>query len=393
MAKTEEEEISVMAPKPFVLNVPDQDIVDLKSRLALTRLPDAAPGDPWAFGSSVDYIRELVAYWKDKFDWRAQEAALNAFPQLKVPLSDIDVHYLHVLGVGPNPYPLLLMHGWPGSVYEFLDIIPRLTDPAKFGGDPRDAFTVIAPSLPGYGLSFRPGQTRFALPQMADCLHELMTEVLGFKRFAVQGGDWGAGVASLIGQKYPSSVCGIHLNLLFAPRDPNVVGSSPEDARYAKQLAHWFKEEVGYQQIQGTKPQTLAFALTDSPAGLAAWMVEKFRTWSDCDGIPENAIDRDRMLANISLYWFTGAIGSSFWPYYARLHAPRWPISPAEPVKVPTGYAAFPKEIIVPPRELAAKTYTDIRRWTVMTKGGHFAAMEQPAALAEEIFQFFRSLR
>jgi pimeloyl-ACP methyl ester carboxylesterase len=304
MAKTEEEEISVMAPKPFVLNVPDQDIVDLKSRLALTRLPDAAPGDPWAFGSSVDYIRELVAYWKDKFDWRAQEAALNAFPQLKVPLSDIDVHYLHVLGVGPNPYPLLLMHGWPGSVYEFLDIIPRLTDPAKFGGDPRDAFTVIAPSLPGYGLSFRPGQTRFALPQMADCLHELMTEVLGFKRFAVQGGDWGAGVASLIGQKYPSSVCGIHLNLLFAPRDPNVVGSSPEDARYAKQLAHWFKEEVGYQQIQGTKPQTLAFALTDSPAGLAAWMVEKFRTWSDCDGIPENAIDRDRMLANISLYWF-----------------------------------------------------------------------------------------
>jgi pimeloyl-ACP methyl ester carboxylesterase len=217
--------------------------------------------------------------------------------------------------------------------------------------------------------------------------------VLGFKRFAVQGGDWGAGVASLIGQKYPSSVCGIHLNLLFAPRDQKVVGSSPDDARYAKQLAHWFKEEIGYQQIQGTKPQTLAFALNDSPAGLAAWMVEKFRTWSDCDGVPENAIDRDRMLANIALYWFTGAIGASFWPYYGRLHAPRWPISPDEPVKVPTGYAAFPKEIIVPPRELAAKTYTDIRRWTVMKKGGHFAAMEQPAALADEVFQFFRPLR
>ena len=382
-----------MAPKPFVLNVPDKDIADLKSRLALTRLPDAAPGEPWAFGSSVDYVRELVAYWKDKFDWRAQEAALNSFPQFKVPLHDIDVHYLKVDGIGPNPYPLLLMHGWPGSVYEFLDIIPRLTDPAKFGGDPRDAFTVIAPSLPGYGLSFRPGQTRFAIPEMADCLHDLMTEVLGFKRFAVQGGDWGAGVASLIGQKYPSSVCGIHLNLLFAPRDQNVIGSSPDDARYAKQLAHWFKEEIGYQQIQGTKPQTLAFALNDSPAGLAAWMVEKFRTWSDCDGVPENAVNRDRMLANIALYWFTGAIGSSFWPYYGRLHAPRWPISPEEPVKVPTGYAAFPKEIIVPPRELAAKTYTDIRRWTAMKKGGHFAAMEQPAALAEEIFQFFGPLR
>jgi microsomal epoxide hydrolase len=382
-----------MAPQPFALSIPDQDIADLKSRLALTRLPDAAPGEPWAFGSSVDYVRELVAYWKDRFDWRAQEAALNAFPQFKVPLSGIDVHYLHVRGTGPNPYPLLLMHGWPGSVYEFLDIIPRLTDPAKFGGDARDAFTVIAPSLPGYGLSFKPGQTRFAIPEMADCLHDLMTEVLGFKTFAVQGGDWGAGVASLIGQKYPSSVCGIHLNLLFAPRDQNVVGSSPDDERYARQLAHWTKEEIGYQQIQGTKPQTLAFALTDSPAGLAAWMVEKFRTWSDCDGVPENAINRDRMLANISLYWFTGAIGSSFWPYYGRLHAPRWPISPAEPVNVPTGYAAFPKEIIIPPRDLAAKTYTDIRRWTVMTKGGHFAAMEQPAALAEEVFQFFRPLR
>ena len=382
-----------MAPQSFVLNIPDQDIADLNVRLALTRLPDAAPGEPWAFGSSVDYVRDLVAYWKDRFDWRAQEAALNAFAQFRVPLSGIDVHYLHVGGVGPNPYPLLLMHGWPGSVYEFLDIIPRLTDPARFGGDPRDAFTVIAPSLPGYGLSFRPGQTRFAIPEMADCLHGLMSEVLGFKTFAVQGGDWGAGVASLIGQKYPASVCGIHLNLLFAPRDQNVVGSSPEHERYAKQLAHWSKEEIGYQQIQGTKPQTLAFALNDSPAGLAAWMVEKFRSWSDCDGVPENAISRDRMLANISLYWFTGAIGSSFWPYYGRLHAPRWPISPAEPVTVPTGYAAFPKEIIVPPRELAAKTYTDIRRWTVMKKGGHFAAMEQPAALAEEVFQFFRPLR
>ena len=381
-----------MTPQPFTLDVPDAAIADLKTRLGLTRFPDAAPGEPWAFGSSVAYVRDLVAYWKDDFDWRIEEAALNAFPQFKVPLHDIDLHYLQVPGVGPNPYPLLLMHGWPGSVYEFIDIIPRLIDPARFGGDARDAFTVIAPSLPGYGLSFKPGQKRFILQDIAACLHDLMTDVLGFRQFAVQGGDWGAGVASIIGQQYPSSVCGIHVNLLFAPRDPTASGGTAEEQRYFEILRHWLKEETGYQQIQGTKPQTLAFAMTDSPAGLAAWIAEKFRSWSDCDGVPENAISRDRMLANISLYWFTGAIGSSFWPYYGRLHS-NWPLSPSQPVTVPTGYAAFPREIIVPPRSIAERTYTNIQRWTVMRKGGHFAAMEQPAALAAEIQQFFRELR
>jgi pimeloyl-ACP methyl ester carboxylesterase len=381
-----------MTPQPFTLDVPAAAIADLKTRLGLTRFPDAAPGEPWAFGSSVAYVRDLVAYWKDDFDWRIEEAALNAFPQFKVPLHDIDLHYLQVPGVGPNPYPLLLMHGWPGSVYEFIDIIPRLTDPARFGGDARDAFTVIAPSLPGYGLSFKPGQKRFILQDIAACLHDLMTDVLGFRQFAVQGGDWGAGVASIIGQQYPSSVCGIHVNLLFAPRDPTASGGTAEEQRYFEILRHWLKEETGYQQIQGTKPQTLAFAMTDSPAGLAAWIAEKFRSWSDCDGVPENAISRDRMLANISLYWFTGAIGSSFWPYYGRLHS-NWPLSPSQPVTVPTGYAAFPREIIVPPRSIAERTYTNIQRWTVMRKGGHFAAMEQPAALAAEIQQFFRELR
>ena len=381
-----------MVPQPFVLSIPDAAITDLKSRLGLTRFPDAAPGEPWAYGASVDYIRDLVAYWKDHFDWRAQEAALNEFSQFKTSLHDVDLHYLYVRGVGPNPYPLLLLHGWPGSVYEFLDIIPRLTDPVRFGGDPGDAFSVIAPSLPGCGLSFKPGQKRFILQDMAACLHDLMTETLDFGKFAVQGGDWGAGIASIIGQRFPSSVCGIHLNLLFAPRDPTAGAASPEQKRYADKLTHWLKEETGYQQIQGTKPQTLAFGLTDSPAGLAAWIAEKFRSWSDCDGIPENAVSRDRMLANISLYWFTAAIGSSFWPYYGRLHSP-WPISPAAPIAVPTGYAAFPKEIIVPPRSIAEKTYINIQRWTEMKKGGHFAAMEQPAELAEEIQHFFRPLR
>ena len=384
-----------MTPQPFELRIPDTAIADLKTRLGLTRLPDAAPGAPpddsWAFGTSVDYMRDLVSYWKDRFDWRAQEAALNQFPQFKLPLHDIDLHFLHVPGVGPNPYPLLLMHGWPGSVFEFVDMIPRLTDPARFGGDPRDAFTVIAPSLPGYGLSFKPGQKRFILQDIAACLHDLMTGVLGYRTFAAQGGDWGAGVASVMGQKYPSSLLGIHLNLLYVPRE-KVTTSSDDEARFNARIAYFLKEEAGYQQIQGTKPQTLAFGLTDSPAGLAAWIIEKFRTWSDNDGVPDSAISRDRMLANISLYWFTAAIGSSFWPYYGRLHA-GLPISPEHPVTVPTGYAAFPKEIIVPPRTIAEKTYTNIQRWTEMDKGGHFAAMEQPAALAADIRDFFRPLR
>ncbi len=381
-----------MAQTAFSLHISDAAITDLKSRLAATRLPDAAPGQPWAFGASVDYVRDLVGYWRDRFDWRAQEAALNVFPQYQTPLHDIDLHYLHVPGVGPNPYPLLLLHGWPGSVYEFLDIIPRLTDPARFGGDAKDAFTVIAPSLPGYGLSFKPGQKRFTLQDIAACVHDLMTKTLGFTKFAVQGGDWGAGTASLIGNTFPASVCGIHVNLLFVPRDRPDGALSDAAKRYADDLTHWLREETGYQQIQGTKPQTLAFALTDSPAGLAAWITEKFRSWSDCDGLPENAISRDRMLANISLYWFTGAIGSSFWPYYGRLHT-TWPISPANPITVPTGYAAFPKEILLPPRSIAEKTYTNIQRWTEMKKGGHFAAMEQPEALAGEIQAFFRPLR
>ena len=337
-------------------------------------------------------MRDLVAYWREAFDWRAQESALNAFPQYKLPLHDIDVHFLHVPGKGPAPMPLLLMHGWPGSVYEFLDIIPRLTDPAAFGGDPADSFTVVAPSLPGYGLSFRPGQKRFVVSDIAECLADLMV-ALGYKRFAAQGGDWGAFTASCMGVFHPDKLIGIHLNLLgLRPDLPMPAHPTPEERQYFQEIAVWLKEETGYQSIQGTKPQTLAFALTDSPAGLAAWIAEKFHTWSDNDGTIESAIARDRLLANISLYWFTGCIGASFWPYYGRLHGP-WPIPDGRTVDVPMGYAAFPREIRRPPRSLAEKAYTDIRRWTPMARGGHFAAMEQPAALAGEIAAFFRPFR
>ena len=380
-------------PQPFTLTIPDTAIADLRVRLALTRFPDQAPGEPWQFGTDVTWLRDLVRYWHDRFDWRAQEAALNAFPQFKVALAGIDLHYLHVPGVGPNPAPLLLLHGWPGSVFEFLDIIPRLTDPARFGGDAADAFTVIAPSLPGYGLSFAPGQKRFAIDAIADVMAALMTDVLGHQRFAAQGGDWGAFVTSRLGYAYPDRMIGIHINLLTVPRDrPASTQPTVEAQRYGEELAAWLKEETGYQAIQGTRPQTLAYGLTDSPAGLAAWIGEKFRAWSDCGGVPEHAISRDRMLGNIALYWFTGAIGSSFWPYYARMHAP-WPIPPGGTIAVPTGYAAFPREIVRPPRSLAEKIYTNIQRWAPIPRGGHFAAMEQPALLAAEIQAFFRGLR
>jgi microsomal epoxide hydrolase len=298
-----------------------------------------------------------------------------------------------VPGKGPNPCPLLLMHGWPGSVFEFMDLIPRLTDPASFGGNPADAFTVVAPSLPGYGLSFRPGQKRFGIEEIADCLADLMTETLGYRKFAAQGGDWGGITASRMGYAHAARLIGIHVNLLAVRRDAQAITDpTPEESKYLEQLAHWLKEETGYQWIQGTRPQTLSFGLTDSPAGLAAWIIEKFRAWSDCGGDVESVFTRDQLLANISLYWFTAAIGSSFYPYYFRLHRP-WPIPEGGTVSVPTGYSEFPREILHPPRPFTERTYTDIRRWTVMPRGGHFAAMEQPEALAGEIQAFFRPLR
>jgi microsomal epoxide hydrolase len=350
----------------------------LFTRLARTRWPDEPPLESWRSGTSLAYMKELVAYWREKFDWRAAEARLNAFPQFKVALRGIDLHFLHVPGKRPDAMPLLLSHGWPGSVFEFLRLIPLL----------QEDFTIVAPSLPGYGLSFAPGQQRFGSDEMAGLFHELMTGVLGYQRYGCQGGDWGASISSVLGHAHPDSVIGIHLNLLTVRRDPKL----SSDPKYTRQLKDFLAEETGYQAIQGTKPQTLAFGLTDSPAGLAAWIVEKFRSWSDCDGVPENAIPRDDMLANIALYWFTGAIGSSFWPYYARLHS-GWPIPLGGTIGVPMGYAEFPREILTPPRALAETVYTDIRRWSVMPKGGHFAALEQPEALAREVRAFFAGLR
>ena len=385
------DEQAMTEPRPFTLHVPDADITDLHQRLARTRLPDQAPGEPWAYGTPVDYLEDLIDYWRRGFDWRKEEAWLNAFPQFKVRLADVDVHCLKVDGKGPNPRPLLLCHGWPGSVFEFLNFIPRLTDPERFGLDPSLSFTVIAPSLPGYGLSFEPGQKRFGVEEIADRLVEVMA-AFGYERFLVQGGDWGGFTAARLAYAHPDRIEGAHLNIMPLRRDGKArEGASPEEKAHFERLAAWLKEETGYQWIQGTKPQTFAFALTDSPAGLAAWIAEKFHSWSDCGGRIENAISRDHMLAKISFYWFTGAIGSSFWPYYSRMHR-EWPVPPGEKVTRPIGYAEFPKEMVRPPRSLAEEMFADIRRWEVMPKGGHFAAMEQPDLLAQELRAFVGTL-
>jgi microsomal epoxide hydrolase len=374
--------MSRVKPQPFTLHVPDADIADLKERLKRTRWPDEPPLEPWSTGTSLAYAQNLTEYWRSNFDWRAWEAKLNGFRQFTVPIRGIDLHFIHEPGRCADPVPLLISHGWPGSVFEFHDLIHRLTD----------RFTVIAPSLPGYTLSFKSGQERFGAEEIAELYVALMADVLGFEKFAFQGGDWGATIGSIIGYRHPERLIGLHLNLLAVRRDPSLLtNATPEEKQFLGELNEFLKEETGYQWIQGTRPQTLAFGLTDSPSALAAWVAEKFHRWTDNNGAPEDAVSRDAMLANIALYWFTGAIGSSFWPYYARLHRP-WFLPLGEVISVPIGYAAFPREILRPPRTLAAKTYTDIRRWTVMPKGGHFAALEQPEALAGEIHAFFAEL-
>jgi len=377
------------AIRPFRLAIDDSAIAGLKARLTQVRWPDEAPEPPWRYGTSVAFMRELVEYWAHAYDWRKTEAALNAWPQFITSIDGIDVHFLKVEGRGPDPTPLLLSHGWPGSILEFVKLIPLLTDPASHGGDASDAFTVVVPSLPGYTLSFHPNQERRALPQIGAIFHELMMR-LGLSRYGAQGGDWGSFVTAWLGANRAAHLVGIHLNLMPLRRDRAMfVNPTEEERRYLAELDAWLKEETGYQWIQGTRPQTLAFALSDSPVGLAAWMVEKFRAWTDCDGDPRNALSMDEMLGNISLYWFTNCIGASFWPYYARMHGP-WPIEGK--VGVPTGYCEFPHEILRPPRAAAERVFTDIRRWSVMPRGGHFAALEQPEALAREIREFFRPL-
>lgn len=376
-------------PQPFTIHVSDEALDDLRARLERTRLSDEIPGSDWDYGTNLAYLRELVDYWRTRYDWRAHERELNRLAHFRAQVDGLGIHFIHEQGRGPNPKPLLLLHGWPGSVYEFMQIIPMLTDPAAHGGDARDSFTVIAPSLPGYGFSDHPRTRVMNIQAIADIMFKLMTEVLGYQRFCAQGGDWGAAISSRIGEVYQKHLYGIHINMVAvgAAEGRRPTELSPEERIFLGDLARFRQEETGYQWIQGTKPQTLAYGLNDSPAGLAAWIVEKFRTWSDCHGDVERRFSKDQLLTNVTIYWLTQTINSSMRLYYeARHHA--WRLKPNTRIETPTGIANFPAELLRPPRSWAERAY-NVVRWTTMPSGGHFAAMEEPARLAEDIRAFF----
>ncbi|GAC1413219.1 MAG: epoxide hydrolase [Candidatus Velthaea sp.] len=361
-------------------------------RLSHTRWPQAIAHD-WEDGTDLTYLTELIAYWRDRFDWKAQEAKLNAFPHYLVRIGGRDVHYVRVDGKGPAPMPLIISHGWPGSFVEMLDILPRLTDPARFGGDPRDAFDVVVPSLPGYGFSERPTARGTTAAKIADLWVELMA-TLGYERFGAQGGDWGSAISTHLAIDHPTHLVGVHLNYMmraFLPTSSDLgTDVHRDETAYFESVDRWFAAEGGYSHLQGTKPQTLAYALTDSPAGLAAYIVEKFRTWSDCDGDVARAFTNDTLLTNIAIYWFTRTIGSSMQLYWERARTPMRP--PDVRPSVPFGFAAFPKELTTPPRRLLERCFR-VERYTEMPRGGHFAALEEPERLANEIAEFFRPLR
>ena len=382
-----------MGAEPFTIAVPDAVLRDLHERLGRTRFPDEIRDSAWAYGTDLAYLRDLVAYWRERYDWRKAEASLNRFPQWKARVGDLGVHFIHVRGKGPKPFPLVVTHGWPGSVAEFVKIIGPLTDPAAHGGDAADAFDVVCPSMPGYGFSDHATAAGMDAERIAALWAELM-QGLGYRRFGAQGGDWGSMVSTYLGANHGDVCAGIHLNMVIAfPPDPQnpVEGLTQDEVVDLMGAQRFLTEETGYQRIQGTKPQTLGYGLNDSPAGLAAWIVEKFRTWSDCDGDVERRFTKDELLTNVMLYWTTQSITSSCRLYYEMVHADKFPPKDFR-VKVPTACAIFPKEILKPPRRWVERLY-DVQRWTRFPAGGHFAAMEEPAALVDDVRAFFRTLR
>ena len=386
------------AIRPNTIQVADAVIEDLKARLALTRIPDQIPNTGWDYGTDMVYLRELIDYWRNDFDWREQESALNEFDQFVTQIDGVDVHFIHQRSTHEDAMPLLLTHGWPGSIAEFRKIIGPLTQPELYGGDPADAFHVVAPSLPGFGFSGKPEERGYNPERMAHTLAALMQR-LGYARYGAQGGDWGAIINRIHAYQYAERLIGLHSNFVLAnpPADQAVLDAVPEAEMAAREQRQAFMlNEVGYQQIQGTKPQSLGVALNDSPAGLAAWIVEKFHGWSDIDKrLPagyglEEKFTKDEILTNISLYWFTSSITSSARIYYENRN-----VAMQEPlgfVTVPTAGAIFPSEIYLTPRIWAEASY-NIVRWTTMPQGGHFAAMEEPELLLEDVRAFFRTLR
>ena len=377
--------------EPFTIHVEDAVLDDLDARLARTRFPDQIVGTGWEYGTPVDYLRELVQYWRDGYDWRAQEARLNRLEHFRTEIDGQSIHFVHARSPNPAALPLLITHGWPGSVVEFLDVIGPLADPVAHGGQAGDAFHVIAPSLPGYGFSEPTRTVGWDVRRVAHAFSELMAR-LGYERYGAQGGDWGAQIATRIATLYPEHCAALHLNMALAgpPDDPVELTESEQSDLAA--MTRFQRGGAGYAQVQGTVPQTLGLALNDSPAGLLSWIVEKFRSWSDCDGHPENAFTRDQLITNVMIYWVTQTITSSARLYWETMHSGVLQ-EPPEFVAAPTGVARYPKEEVLRyPRSWIEQRY-NVTHWAVMPRGGHFAAMEQPELFVEDLRAFFRTVR
>jgi epoxide hydrolase len=368
--------------RPFRVETPEEALEDLRDRLARTRWPEAETVGDWSQGVPIAYAKELCEYWLHKYDWRATEARLNSFPQYRTDFDGLGIHFIHVRSKHENAMPLLITHGWPGSVVEQLDIIDALADP----DDPADAFHVVVPSLPGYGFSERPVTTGWDIPRIADTWAELMTR-LGYDRFAAHGGDWGSYTTATLAIRHPERLTGIHLTMPVAPKPEEPVELDEADqARLGVAYAMW-KGGSGYAAIQSTRPQTLGYGLADSPAAQAAWVAEKFWEWADHDGDLDRAIPRDRLLDSITGHWLAGTGASS-----ARLYWESYQKVPTDQVHVPTGCSIFPKNSWVP-RAWCEKRFTDLRYWRDLDEGGHFPAIEQPGVLIDELREFFRGLR
>ncbi|MEV7046403.1 epoxide hydrolase family protein [Amycolatopsis sp. NPDC051061] len=377
--------MSSLSAEPFRIAVADEDLADLRHRLRHTRWSGPIEGAGWRYGTDPAYLRELVEYWAEEFDWRSEERRLNAFPQFRSVIDGLRVHYVHQRADGGG-LPVLVLHGWPGSFVQMLDLLPQLAAPAEHGGAPADAFDVVVGSLPGFGFSEASGEPGMTETRMAHVFHVLMTRVLGYERYAVRGSDFGGSVAEALAARYPEAVVGIHLSGTTPRADDPPADPGPAIRRYIEDVDRWRASEVGYGAIQATKPQTLAASLNDSPAGLAAWIVEKFRRWSDCDGDVERRFTKDQLLTNISVYWFTQTIGSSMRLYGESDYRQDagW--------SVPTAHLMSSKDMFPTPREWVERT-SRVDRWTAVDRGGHFLEWEEPRLVAEDMRDFFRELR
>lgn len=373
--------------EPFRIAVPDDLLTDLRARLAATRWPERECVDDWSQGVPLDYLRDLADYWAHRYDWRAREAALNRFDQYVTEIDGLPIHFIHQRSPHPDAFPIVITHGWPGSVVEFHKVIGPLTDPTAHGGRAADAFHVVCPSLPGYGFSGKPGSTGWGVERIAAAWDELMRR-LGYARYGAQGGDWGAAVTTQLGRTARACVA-IHTNMPFG-RPPRQARErpTPQEQQALAALEHYRRWDSGYARLQATRPQTLGYGLVDSPAGQLAWIIEKFWSWTDCDGHPENALSRDELLDNVMLYWATASAASSARLYWESYNA----FGAGDRVEVPTGVASFPKEVLRVPRSWCEAIY-NITHWTDMPKGGHFAAFEQPELFVEDVRTFFRQVR